>query len=583
MFASTQKNIIQPKLTIGQPNDKYEQEADAVADQVMRMPASEIPPVQRKCDKCEEEEEELQMKPQERSISTIQQKSKGENKQMQGLQSSLQQSKGGGETLEDSTNQLMSRGIGADFSNVKIHTDSNAIQMNQQLNAKAFTNGSDIYFNQGQYNTQSSEGKHLLAHELTHVVQQGSVSTFQTTPDIQKHDSDCTSRQDGPILIFGGIPPGLDCDLEDVDNDEAFNCCSSELQAAVPRYYQTAKEKTDRAIELLDSNANVDSAIIENFGSHALWSRSSILTNLRTIRAELNNADSHTIICRAKPCPYPEYRTIRQENPHLFCRNNVEGSYTPGTRRITFCTNIDGRVGSNAWGLLLHEIVHLAGIGNLLNRIDPALTAEQRAAGEYEVYRGEDNYANVFSLRNADSYSEFVKDVSSSSYAEDSNAILAAPNITLGVVSALTQFRPGMIGRLTWSPLGGNTQFIVGLNGVWFPPSDDFDVPELSGLRAYTGGELGLAHIFGGDIGGHIELGAGAGTFIRQDGEIDLGISARLSGGVRFGGPEAGFSINADVQRILQINDGAVVGGLEANWYGGISFSGRWGTSGRPR
>ena len=169
MYYPKTRALIQPKLTIGQPNDKYEQEADRVADQVMRMPQSDQP-VQRKCEKCEEE---LQMKSRDRSISTIQQKSIGENISMQGLQSSLQQSKGGGQPLDTTTNQLMSRGIGADFSNVKIHTDSNAIQMNQQLNAKAFTNGSDVYFNQNQYNPQSSEGKHLLAHELTHVVQQG--------------------------------------------------------------------------------------------------------------------------------------------------------------------------------------------------------------------------------------------------------------------------------------------------------------------------------------------------------------------------------------------------------------------------
>lgn len=55
-------NNIQPKLTMGQPNDRFEQEADAVADQVMKMSKSQIPPIQRKCDHCEEEEE-LQMKP----------------------------------------------------------------------------------------------------------------------------------------------------------------------------------------------------------------------------------------------------------------------------------------------------------------------------------------------------------------------------------------------------------------------------------------------------------------------------------------------------------------------------------------
>ena len=175
-------NVIQPKLKIGQPNDRYEQEADQVADQVMKMPVLEIPPVQRKCKACEEEE--LQMKPLKQPTTPILQKQEEEEEMMQmkgygneetissGLESSLQQSKGSGQNLDAFTQSQMSRGIGADFSNVKVHTDSNAIQMNQQLNAKAFTNGSDIYFNQGQYNPQSSEGKHLLAHELTHVVQQ---------------------------------------------------------------------------------------------------------------------------------------------------------------------------------------------------------------------------------------------------------------------------------------------------------------------------------------------------------------------------------------------------------------------------
>ena len=89
------------------------------------------------------------------------------------FESSLQSSKGGGAPLPDNTRAEMESGIGADFSTVKIHTNDNAVQMNQQINAKAFTHGSDIYFNRGQYNPESSSGKHLLAHELTHTVQQG--------------------------------------------------------------------------------------------------------------------------------------------------------------------------------------------------------------------------------------------------------------------------------------------------------------------------------------------------------------------------------------------------------------------------
>ena len=59
-----------------------------------------------------------------------------------------------------------------DFSGVRVHTDQEAAQMNQDLSAQAFTHGSDVYFNEGKFNPESGGGKHLLAHELTHVVQQ---------------------------------------------------------------------------------------------------------------------------------------------------------------------------------------------------------------------------------------------------------------------------------------------------------------------------------------------------------------------------------------------------------------------------
>jgi hypothetical protein len=59
-----------------------------------------------------------------------------------------------------------------DFSKVQIHTDNKSAQMNQELGVRAFTHGRDVYFGIGQYNPQSNEGKRLLAHELTHVVQQ---------------------------------------------------------------------------------------------------------------------------------------------------------------------------------------------------------------------------------------------------------------------------------------------------------------------------------------------------------------------------------------------------------------------------
>jgi hypothetical protein len=63
--------------------------------------------------------------------------------------------------------------FGADFSQVRVHTDTQANTLNRTLSARAFTTGRDIFFRQGEYRPGSSTGQELIAHELTHVVQQG--------------------------------------------------------------------------------------------------------------------------------------------------------------------------------------------------------------------------------------------------------------------------------------------------------------------------------------------------------------------------------------------------------------------------
>ncbi len=196
---SPRKRHIQTQLKIGKPGDRYEQEADKVASQVMRMSANEslqmqpveeeemvLPklrmqpfeeeeePIQMKCAKCEKEEEMVQAKSVKERVATPE------------IESRIHSSIGYGVKLPESSNQFMSSAIGADFSGVKIHTDSSAVQMNRQLNARAFTYGNNIFFNSGEYNPHSSSGKNLLAHELTHVVQQGSAQTANSGSHVQK-------------------------------------------------------------------------------------------------------------------------------------------------------------------------------------------------------------------------------------------------------------------------------------------------------------------------------------------------------------------------------------------------------------
>ncbi|MEH2027479.1 eCIS core domain-containing protein [Nostoc sp.] len=162
----------QAKLTVGKAGDKYEQEADRVANQVMRMVvpdklnAQSVQSVQdslqRKCATCEQEEDKIQTKP------SIQTATDGGLQAEDNIESRLNSSKGGGSALPDEVRSFMEPRFGADFSRVRVHTGGDAVQMSRELGAQAFTHGSHIY-----YGADKAPAKNeLTAHELTHLVQQ---------------------------------------------------------------------------------------------------------------------------------------------------------------------------------------------------------------------------------------------------------------------------------------------------------------------------------------------------------------------------------------------------------------------------
>ena len=197
--ATADKPFFQPKLTINNPNDKYEQEADAVADKVMQMetpsvqkksgadsffsssPIS-ITPLQRKCDNCKEEEK---MQRKEIDGEELTADNNLEN-YVGGLQS-------GGHPLPNEARNFYEPRFGYDFSNVKIHTDAVAAKSAQSINAMAYTSGSNIVFNSNQYSPNTDSGKRLLGHELTHVVQQRSKNSV----NLQRK---CESPHDKAVL-----------------------------------------------------------------------------------------------------------------------------------------------------------------------------------------------------------------------------------------------------------------------------------------------------------------------------------------------------------------------------------------------
>lgn len=181
---------IQKKLKISKPSDKYEQEADRVAETVLRMHdpitqrikqnTNNTPNnIQKKCSKCEEGQIKIQPeneKENKRSIQTKRVNYESLN-MIPGISTNINSILTGGQPLPKSVRLYFEPRFGVDFSQVKIHNNQLANETAKQINAHAYTVGRDIVFGNGQYAPESEHGKKLLAHELTHVVQQSGGKT----------------------------------------------------------------------------------------------------------------------------------------------------------------------------------------------------------------------------------------------------------------------------------------------------------------------------------------------------------------------------------------------------------------------
>lgn len=205
--------IVQAKLRIGAPNDRYEQEADRVAEQVMRMPDSEpavtllrgnpgtSPRVQRKCatcsvggELCADCEKELQRQPdnkreEEDEIHTVQPiatdadlllAAKADGQEQTPIRAETVDEiaglRGRGRPLPREERNFMEARFGRDFGKVRIHTGPRAESLARQVHARAFAVGDDIVFGAGRFRLEQEASRRLLAHELTHTIQQSGVA-----------------------------------------------------------------------------------------------------------------------------------------------------------------------------------------------------------------------------------------------------------------------------------------------------------------------------------------------------------------------------------------------------------------------
>ena len=200
----------QAKLTIGQPNDKYEQQADRVADQVMAMPDSKL-----QHQPTSDEEKILQTKP---LVERVEESPEDENLQAKSnpgetlaitpsLEARINSLKGGGQPLDSSARSFFEPRFGHDFSHVRVHADGKANEIARSVNARAFTLGENVVFGAGEYQPHSQEGKRFLGHELTHVVQQNGAQLRQWRhPKIQKQFFSASDKVIMRAIEYGSGP-----------------------------------------------------------------------------------------------------------------------------------------------------------------------------------------------------------------------------------------------------------------------------------------------------------------------------------------------------------------------------------------
>jgi hypothetical protein len=252
--ALLRKGLIQAKLTVSNPGDPEEVEADQVADRVMRshagFPASSSCSCASGGDMCEE--------CQQKQSGTVARKPDGGTGIGSPHQSVEHGLRSSGQPLAPATRSFFEPHFGTDLGNVRVHADANAAESARSINALAYTVGRDIVFAEGQYQPGTAAGQRLMAHELTHVMQQ--------------------RRQAGPL----------------VQRKVTFDNCEA-LESGVHDSHNHATEMTDRTIAALraydgTNPANVRDALNTHFHATSKFIAGIVADNLQKCRDAAQDA-----------------------------------------------------------------------------------------------------------------------------------------------------------------------------------------------------------------------------------------------------------------------------------------------------
>lgn len=181
---------IQTKLTVGAADDPYEREADRVAASVMQGSRPSAPHVQRRLSEAEREEKPV-----------IQRRAVAEHASADpDVERGIEKARGGGQPLPGDLRVRMEQAFAADFSGVRVHTNAEADEQARSLQSLAFTTGNDLFFKNGSYSPDTRNGQEVIAHELTHVLQQGGGRLGNSTGESSAHLNSGAKTPVSPVI-----------------------------------------------------------------------------------------------------------------------------------------------------------------------------------------------------------------------------------------------------------------------------------------------------------------------------------------------------------------------------------------------
>lgn len=280
MRKTSSEPVLQTRLSVSKPAEPLEREADDTADKVMRMteqqgqrastgdppavqratPTTEQPtPVQRAQTGADQPDVQRAV-----SEEKVQRFGEGTPTVAADAQSEIQRATTGGQPLPSDVRSLMEPRLGADLGDVRVHADESAASLSNHLSARAFTYRNHVFFGRGQYQPGTTEGRHLLAHELTHTIQQGATVQRAGTTELQR----ATAQ---PPVTTTGSPPAIQRlgiqDVLDYFADKAYHIPGFRMLTLILGFNPINMRRTPRTA------ANFLRALIELIPGGALITR----------------------------------------------------------------------------------------------------------------------------------------------------------------------------------------------------------------------------------------------------------------------------------------------------------------------